>query len=165
MSVKNILDSTLIELEVFRDNPVASLKATDNGVLAVLDKNEPLFYVLTPERLTQLLAEERNQTGVPPSLIPAGKFVLDTHWRPDTDFVRQAAVWGIHLNAPVTKEELAAFVAYWQAEGCAFHHVQWQQKLARSVQRSRYFDKIKSIQNINDSSAPDYHVPEGFRSE
>lgn len=41
---------------------------------------------------------------------------------------------GIALSQPVTPEELAAFVAYWQAEGKVFHHVQWQQKLARSVQ-------------------------------
>ncbi|STU57412.1 primosomal protein I [Klebsiella pneumoniae subsp. ozaenae] len=45
--------------------------------------------------------------------------------------------WGIALSQPVTPEELAAFVAYWQAEGKVFHHVQWQQKLARSVQISR----------------------------
>lgn len=27
----------------------------------------------------------------------------------------------------VTTEELASFIAYWQAEGKVFHHVQWQQ--------------------------------------
>ncbi len=48
-------------------------------------------------------------------------------WQPDADFQRMAALWGIALSQPVTPEELAAFVAYWQAEGKVFHHVQWQQ--------------------------------------
>ncbi len=35
-------------------------------------------------------------------------------------FQRLAALWGIALTQPVTPEELAAFVAYWQAEGKVF---------------------------------------------
>lgn len=38
-----------------------------------------------------------------------------------------AALWGVALREPVTTEELASFIAYWQAEGKVFHHVQWQQ--------------------------------------
>ena len=49
-------------------------------------------------------------------------------WQPDADFQRQAALWGVALREPVTAEELASFVAYWQAEGKVFHHIQWQQK-------------------------------------
>lgn len=48
-------------------------------------------------------------------------------WQPDADFQRQAALWGVALREPVTAEELAAFIAYWQAEGKVFHHIQWQQ--------------------------------------
>lgn len=56
-------------------------------------------------------------------------------WQPDADFQRQAALWGIALAQPATPEELAAFTAYWQAEGKVFHHVQWQQS-SRAVCKS-----------------------------
>jgi patatin-like phospholipase/acyl hydrolase len=60
-----------------------------------------------------------------------GKFALYAGWQPDADFQRQAALWGIALTQPATPEELAAFTAWWQAEGKVFTHIQWQQKLAR----------------------------------
>ncbi len=47
-------------------------------------------------------------------------------------FSASGCPWGVALREPVA-EELAAFIAYWQAEGKVFHHIQWQQKLARSV--------------------------------
>ena len=73
-----------------------------------------------------------------PNLLVNGGFERGTAgWQPDADFQRQAAIWGVALSEPVTPAELAAFVAYWQAEGRLFHHVQWQQKLARSVQMNR----------------------------
>ncbi len=60
-------------------------------------------------------------------------------------------------------EELAAFVAYWQAEGKVFHHVQWQQKLARSVQISRASNGGQPKRDVNSVSEPDSHIPRGFR--
>ncbi|MCS5945841.1 primosomal protein DnaI [Klebsiella variicola subsp. variicola] len=78
-------------------------------------------------------------------------------------FQRLAALWGIALSQPVTPEELAAFVAYWQAEGKVFHHVQWQQKLARSVQISRASNGGQPKRDVNSVSEPDSHIPRGFR--
>ena len=82
---------------------------------------------------------------------------------PSADFQRLAALWGIALSQPVTPEELAAFVAYWQAEGKVFHHVQWQQKLARSVQISRASNGGQPKRDVNSVSEPDSHIPRGFR--
>ncbi len=62
-----------------------------------------------------------------PVAIPCGKFAMYPARQPDADFQRQAALWGVALREPVTAEELAAFIAYWQAEGKVFHHIQWQQ--------------------------------------
>lgn len=49
-----------------------------------------------------------------------GKFAMYPDWQPDADFIRLAALWGVALREPVTTEELASFIAYWQAEGKVF---------------------------------------------
>ncbi|STF43607.1 primosomal protein I [Escherichia coli] len=58
-----------------------------------------------------------------PVAVPMGKFAMYPDWQPDADFIRLAALWGVALREPVTTEELASFIAYWQAEGKVFHHV------------------------------------------
>ncbi|MBC7175613.1 MAG: primosomal protein DnaT, partial [Klebsiella pneumoniae] len=98
-----------------------------------------------------------------PVAVPMGKFAMYAGWQPDADFQCLAALWGIALSQPVTPEELAAFVAYWQAEGKVFHHVQWQQKLARSVQISRASNGGQPKRDVNSVSEPDSHIPRGFR--
>jgi DNA replication protein DnaT len=92
-----------------------------------------------------------------------GKFAMYAGWQPDAEFLRLSALWGIALSEPVTPEELASFVAYWQAEGKVFHHVQWQQKLARSVQMGRANSGNQTRRDINTVSEPDNHIPPGFR--
>lgn len=66
-----------------------------------------------------------------------GKFVMTGHWQPDPDFSRKAAQWGVILNEPYRPEELAEFITYWQAEGKAKHHAQWEMAFARSVHQQR----------------------------
>lgn len=63
----------------------------------------------------------------------------------------------------VTTEELASFIAYWQAEGKVFHHVQWQQKLARSLQIGRASNGGLPKRDVNTVSEPDSQIPPGFR--
>ena len=92
-----------------------------------------------------------------------GKFPMYAGWQPDADFQRQAALWGIALAQPATPEELAAFTAYWQAEGKIFHHVQWQQKFARSLQINRASNNGQPKRDINAFSEPDKKIPDGFR--
>ncbi|WP_217549542.1 primosomal protein DnaT [Pantoea sp. GbtcB22] len=178
MSVK-ILSSTLVGLDGFCHDPLAVLQQADNGTLAVLHNNTPAFYALTPQRLAQLLAleaaaqqpndvtldESLFQTESAPIATPVGKFAMYEGWQPDGDFQRQAAIWGVALSEPVTAAELATFVAYWQAEGRLFHHVQWQQKLARSVQMNRAANGGQPKRDLTQISNTDYDIPDGFRGE
>lgn len=92
-----------------------------------------------------------------------GKFTIHDNWNPDPDFMRRAALWGINLKMDVTPFELADFITYWKAEGKAFHHDQWQQKLARSVQMSRAKPPAQQRRDVNAISEPDSDIPEGFR--
>lgn len=90
-------------------------------------------------------AREKNFIPVPEAEDPPagnwsdypGKFVMTGHWQPDPDFSRKAAQWGVILNEPYRPEELAEFITYWQAEGKAKHHAQWEMAFARSIQQQR----------------------------
>lgn len=172
MSVK-ILASSISALDAFCARPLEALADSESGTVAVLANNAPAFYAVTPERMAQLLTSEnaRQQVALDDSLFeddtadvaaPAGKFRMYQGWRPDADFLRQAAMWGCALTAPVAPEELAAFVAYWQAEGKFFHHIQWQQKLARSLIQGRMAagGQKRDITQLPDG---DYSIPKGFR--
>ena len=93
-----------------------------------------------------------------------GKFQMRDNWKPDPQFIQRAALWGITLKTDITPFELAEFITYWKAEGKAFHHDQWQQKLARSVQQSRARPAARQPQrDINAVPEPDRAIPEGFR--
>lgn len=91
------------------------------------------------------------------------KFTLPEGWRPDPDFIHRAALWGINLKTEVTPFELADFITYWKAEGKAFHHDQWQQKLARSVQATRAKPVPQQRRDVNAVPEPDDVIPPGFR--
>ncbi|MCM7837830.1 DnaT-like ssDNA-binding domain-containing protein [Enterobacter asburiae] len=93
-----------------------------------------------------------------------GKFQMHDDWKPDQQFTRRASQWGINLKTDITPFELADFITYWKAEGKAFHHDQWQQKLARSVQQSRSRPVAQQQRrDINELSGPDEAIPKGFR--
>ncbi|EPR9140274.1 DnaT-like ssDNA-binding domain-containing protein [Cronobacter sakazakii] len=92
-----------------------------------------------------------------------GKFAISPDWKPDPDFRKQAAIWGIPLTKEVTPQELASFIDFWQAEGKAFHHTQWQQKLARSVQQSRNRVNGRIGRDVNAIPEPEDEIPPGFR--
>ncbi|MCU2632715.1 DnaT-like ssDNA-binding domain-containing protein [Enterobacter hormaechei subsp. hoffmannii] len=93
-----------------------------------------------------------------------GKFQMRDNWKPDPHFIQRAALWGITLKTDITPFELAEFITYWKAEGKAFHHDQWQQKLARSVQQSRARPVAQQQRrDINDVPEPDKAIPQGFR--
>lgn len=174
-----ILTSTVIGVDEFMRDHASVLARTEGGTVAVFANNTPAFYAITPARLEQLLALEArlarpasdvnldtqffDEPSSAPVRIPMGKFPMYADWQPDADFQRMAALWGIALSQPVTPEELAAFVAYWQAEGKVFHHVQWQQKLARSVQMGRAANNGLPKRDINALSEPDKEIPTGFR--
>lgn len=174
-----ILTASVIGVDAFLHDPAGVLAKTENGTVAVFANNAPAFYAIAPQRLAQLLELEASLArpgsdvaldgelfNDPPSVplaVPMGKFAMYDGWQPDADFQRMAALWGIALTQPATAEELAAFVAYWQAEGKVFHHVQWQQKLARSLQMGRAANNGQPKRDLNTLSEPDNHIPPGFR--
>ena len=174
-----ILTTDFSGLDDFMQDHAAVLAKSSAGAVAVFAITAPAFYALTPERLAQLLELEAklsrpnsdialdaqffDEPTTAPVAVPMGKFPMYADWQPDADFQRLAALWGIALSQPVTPEELAAFVAYWQAEGKVFHHVQWQQKLARSVQIGRASNGGQPRRDVNAISEPDNHIPRGFR--
>ncbi len=182
MPVK-LLSSTIIGLNEFSQDPLSALQGAEQGTLAVFNNNAPVMYALTAERLAELLAAEaavRQPADVAldeqffepqPAQVttfraPAGKFPMYSGWQPDADFIRQAALWGIALSEPVSEEELASFTAYWQAEGRVFHHVQWQQKLARSLQTGRVTKySSQGRRDLPGIAEPDRQTPNGFRGE
>lgn len=178
MSVK-ILASSIIGLEQFRQSPLNALHSAEQGAVAVFENNQPVIYAVTPARFAELIAAEAavqrqadisldeqffaEPTAVPPA--PVGKFPLYSCWQPGPDFLRQAALWGINLSQGISDEELTAFIAYWQAEGRVFHHIQWQQKFARYLQISRGAQAPTGRRDITQISAPDDQIPAGFRGE
>lgn len=174
-----ILTTRVAGIDAFISDPCGVLRNAEDGAVAIFADNAPAFYALTPERLAQLLELEarisRPASDVmldtqlyeepldAPVAVPMGKFRMYDGWQPDAEFQRLAALWGIALSAPVTPEELASFVAYWQAEGKVFHHVQWQQKLARSLQLGRAANGGQPRSDVNSISQPDNQIPPGFR--
>ncbi|ADO50010.1 primosomal protein DnaT [[Enterobacter] lignolyticus] len=174
-----ILTSNVIGIDAFLHDPEDALNRAEGGAVAVFANNAPAFYAIAPARLAQLLelearlarpgsdvaldAQFYDEPADTPMTVPMGKFAMYAGWQPDADFQRMAALWGVALTQPVTPEELAAFTAYWQAEGKVFHHVQWQQKLARSVQINRASNGGQPRRDLNSLSEPDSHIPPGFR--
>lgn len=174
-----ILTSSVIGIDAFLHDPDGVLNNADNGAVAVFANNAPAFYAIAPARLEQLLDLEAklarpgsdvmldgqffDEPTPAPVAVPMGKFAMYPDWRPDADFQRMAALWGIALTQPATPEELASFTAYWQAEGKVFHHVQWQQKLARSLQIGRAGNGGQPRRDLNTLSEPDTQIPPGFR--
>lgn len=95
---------------------------------------------------------------VPPGgLGQFGKFVMHEHWSPSDDFLRVSSLQGINLDCQPTPQEIAEFRVYWMAEGKAFHHAQWEQKLARRLQISRQ-NKLTSPEN----NVPHWNSPEAW---
>ncbi|AXF58185.1 primosomal protein [Leclercia sp. W6] len=86
-----------------------------------------------------------------------GKFCMHESWSPSDDFIRVSSLQGIHLDCQPTPQELAEFRIYWMAEGKAFHHAQWEQKLARRLQVSRQ-NKLTSPEN----NVPHWNSPEAW---
>lgn len=151
----------MISLEALCSDP---LTVSGRPLVKVVHRRQVMFYLLSPEHY-QGLMRNGNKNADPPPVHPCGKFAMYHGWTPDDDFIRQAGLWGIVLTLPLSATELAAFTSYWQAEGKLFHHVQWMQKLARSVQVSRGMSTPKTggKRDITQISEPDQTVPDGFR--
>ncbi|MCJ3066399.1 helix-turn-helix domain-containing protein [Klebsiella pneumoniae] len=88
--------------------------------------------------VVRFVPEYPEQPGV---LFPAsqlmGKFQMHPGWAPSDDFEKRAALWGFPMPEGMNRSNwqpvINNFITYWQAEGKVFHHVQWEQKLARQL--------------------------------
>ena len=145
-----VLTPDVVGIDALVHDHQTVLAKAEGGVVAVFANNAPAFYAVTPARLAELLALEEKlarpgsdvalddqlyqEPQAAPVAVPMGKFAMYPDWQPDADFIRLAALWGVALREPVTTEELASFIAYWQAEGKVFHH--WKTKAAQPANRS-----------------------------
>ncbi|HHK8874986.1 TPA: DnaT-like ssDNA-binding domain-containing protein [Escherichia coli] len=103
--------------EDIKDNPLSKGSAHQNEIPH-------------PNVANQIL-DNRPPAAGPNGLI--GKFTMFQGWTPDDDFLLKAAQWGLSLTDVPPQTALAEFITYWQAEGKAFHHAQWEQKFAQSL--------------------------------
>ncbi|CAH0492333.1 unnamed protein product [Peronospora farinosa] len=129
MSAK-ILTSTLIGLDAFRQDPLTALQQAEKGTLAVLDNYAPVMYAITPKRLAELLA-------------------LEAAARQPNDVALDDSLYDDSPPRSIRR----------QAEGRMFHHVQWQQKLARSIQMNRAANGGQPKRDITQLPDPDRTRP------
>ncbi|AYN24478.1 primosomal protein DnaT [Buchnera aphidicola] len=160
-----ILVSKNITLNLFCKNPTQIIDTENNGTIAVSKNKKILFYAITPKVLQKLFDIEKYNSKNETKKKVIEKFPMHSNWVPDKDFIRKAALWGISLDEEVSKYELASFISYWEAEGFFYHHIQWQQKLARSLDRSRSMNVIKQKKDITYIPVPDQKTPDGFRGK
>ena len=174
-----VLTPDVVGIDALVHDHQTVLAKAEGGVVAVFANNAPAFYAITPARLAELLALEEKlarpgsdvalddqlyqEPQTAPVAVPMGKFAMYPDWQPDADFIRLAALWGVALRESVTDEELASFIAYWQADGKVFQHVQWQQKPARSLQIGRASNGGLPKRDVNTVSELDRQIPPGLR--
>ena len=151
-----VLTPDVVGIDALVHDHQTVLAKAEGGVVAVFANNAPAFYAVTPARLAELLALEEKLAR------PGSDVALDDQLYQEPQ-AAPAALWGVALREPVTTEELTSFIAYWQAEGKVFHHVQWQQKLARSLQIGRASNGGLPKRDVNTVSEPDSQIPPGFR--
>lgn len=177
MLLKN-LTSTIMDLKDFCNQKI-SLENAENGTIAIIGNNkiEPIMYIISPNRLSILLKIEANiakkkldkynKTILSDYVNNIKKFKMYKDWHPGNNFIKLASLWGVNLIQSITREELLSFISYWQVEHRMFYHVQWQQKLARSIQinRKKYFNKKNIFKNseLNKTIEVDEYIPDGFR--
>jgi DNA replication protein DnaT len=162
-----ILISKNATLNAFCKNPIQIIETSNNGAVRIIKNKQPIFYAMTPDFLKKIfdikyhcLKQEKIKENI------NNKFSMHANWTPDKDFIRQAALWGIFLNKEVSEFELASFISYWQEENCIFYHMQWQQKLARSIYKSRMINNnAKQKRDITFIPKPDKNIPNGFRGK
>ncbi|HEO9815848.1 TPA: helix-turn-helix domain-containing protein [Klebsiella variicola] len=151
---------------------VIAEKPTENGIVPSTKNNQtiPFFPSNDPKNGIRNLPEEPkditpthsgmvrpdfpdypNQPGVYSGHAQSfGKFAMYQGWKPSVDFPRQATLWGMPLKPGLNlPAELSSFISYWQAEGKVFHQVQWEQKLARHLNRAEV-RQIKPVNGGND---------------
>lgn len=135
---------------------------TDTGCVPVgMDQGSGIRETKPP-----LSAREEKQ--IPPVVVPGigepiGKFTMHENWQPSDDFVMRARMWGHALPADgYKKSDLIEFITYWMAEGNVMQHVQWEQKFARLLMKSKSRAAGKRGDG-SDDEVPHWNSPEGWK--
>ncbi|QCI19164.1 DnaT-like ssDNA-binding domain-containing protein [Buchnera aphidicola] len=182
----NLIVSNIVTFELFCKDPKKYLRLGNESGIVEIKKNKPIMYVVSASLLNKLVSitykeyfseSVRNSKKLlidfekkksVPFFTVEKKFKMYDEWVPDDNFIKKSLIWGINLITPVTESELSFFVSYWKAEGRYFYHIQWQQKLAQSLDYSRNKSfilekKEKSI--FEKESYLSNEVPIGFREK
>ncbi|WP_343128627.1 DnaT-like ssDNA-binding domain-containing protein [Buchnera aphidicola (Kurisakia onigurumii)] len=175
-----------ITLDIFSNNYKKIIKYSKNKIIEIKDQKKTIMYILTPQQMKSLSLINNNKKKdniiftkkVFQNLNKIeqleynkinlhGKFQIHEKWMPDKDFLKKSAIWGINLKNFPTQGEIASFISYWKAEGRFFYHIQWQQKLAHSIKKSRsiLYSVNKYKRDINEVATPDQKIPDGFRDK
>ena len=141
-----VLTPDVVGIDALVHDHQTVLAKAEGGVVAVFANNAPAFYAVTPARLAELLALEEKLA------------------RPGSDVALDDQLYQEPQAAPVAVP-MGKFAMYpdWQPEGKVFHHVHWQQKLARSLQIGRASNGGLPKRDVNTVSEPDSQIPPGFR--
>ncbi|BGI51264.1 MAG: hypothetical protein BucCj_0200 [Buchnera aphidicola (Ceratovacuna japonica)] len=176
MSVKksNILN---VSIENFLKNPLKFLKKTKKKTILISKKNNSKVYILskklTKKKFNEIKKYKKNNCTNNFNKIMSieelnkknkieNKFSMHDNWKPDKNFIKRAAIWGIKIEKNVSKNELKSFIDYWKLEGRFLHDIQWQQKLAYSLNVTR---SKKYIYNNKEICKKDNFIPDGFRDK
>mgnify|MGYP001128568367 CR=1 FL=1 len=134
--------------------PFFPLNSPKNGTRN-LPRNHKDLNPTHSELVEPVIPDYPNQPGIGMGQQSFGKFRMFEDWKPTADFARHANLWGMPIKAGINIEaELSSFIAYWQAEGKVFHQIQWEQKLARHLDRAKVLTKPQTGGNENATVRP-----------
>jgi len=182
----NLIVTNIVTFELFCKNPKKYLRLGNKSGIVEIKKNKPIMYVVSAKLLNKLvsitykeyfsesvieskklLIDFEKKKSIPFFAVEK-KFKMYDEWVPDDNFLKKSLIWGIHLVTPVTESELSFFVSYWKVEGRYFYHIQWQQKLAKSLDYSRNKSFLSNKKEKNIFEKESYlsnEVPIGFREK
>ncbi len=122
-------------------HPFFPLKTPKNGIRNLPRNHKDLnpTYGASQVEPVELVPDYPDQPGFGFSMGQGiGKFSMSAEWKPSPEFRRQTELWGVPIKQGLNlAAELNSFITYWQAEGKAFHQIQWEQKFARHLSRAK----------------------------
>ncbi|WP_343184057.1 DnaT-like ssDNA-binding domain-containing protein [Buchnera aphidicola (Ceratovacuna keduensis)] len=179
MKIKK-LNTINITIEKFLQNPLKFLKKSKKKIVLILKNNNPIAYIFNKKKVTNIFNkikkyQKKNCKNNFNKIMSIEKFNLKNkiekkfsmhdNWKPDKNFIKKAAIWGIKIKKNVSKSELKSFIDYWKVEGRFLHNIQWQQKLAYSLKITRSVKPKKYIYDDNKIYKKNNFIPDGFRDK
>ncbi|WP_343154800.1 DnaT-like ssDNA-binding domain-containing protein [Buchnera aphidicola (Pseudoregma panicola)] len=178
MNIKK-LNTLNITIENFLKNPLKFLEKSKKKIILISKNNNSMVYIFNKKKITKIFNKikkykKKNCKNNFNKIMSIEKFNLKNkiekkfsmhdNWKPGKNFIKKASIWGIKIIKNVSKSELKSFIDYWKAEGRFLHNIQWQQKLAYSLQVTRSIKSKKYIHN-NKICKKNNFIPDGFRDK